>query len=97
MFCDYCEGLGSINSYKTIIYHLLAKNREAKDLIPGVHLGKLNPLNWKSSIPFYGLLSTILGEYDNNYVMVSRMPDGKTGIALTDTSHILELDLNTLK
>ena len=71
-------------------------NKAAGEIIPGLVFSETNPPRWKSSVPFLNIFYSS-NYFDNNWVMPSRMPDGKTYIGMTDLPLMLEFDLETLE
>ena len=65
-------------------------------IIPGVTFRGTTPPRFISKIPLMNIISS-LSNFDNNWVMPYRMPDGKTYVSLTDTPNMLKIDPETLK
>jgi hypothetical protein len=48
-----------------------------------------------SKIPFVDIISSVKN-FDNNWVMPWRMPDGKTYVSMTDTPNFLKINVDSL-
>jgi carotenoid cleavage dioxygenase-like enzyme len=88
------DGKITMNS-KMMDSHWYEEIKKEKDIIPGMLFKDTNPPRWRSKIP--GMNMYYSSKYfDNNWVMPSRMPDGKTYVGMTDTADYVEMDLETL-
>ena len=62
----------------------LTECEKKKEILPGLLFMETTPPRWMSSIPFVNFYYT--SEYfDNYWVKLERMPDGKTYVGKTDT------------
>jgi carotenoid cleavage dioxygenase-like enzyme len=107
MFDHVLDGFGRYNRFKidnnTIKFSTKMLDskwykgaKEENDILPGFTFKETNPPRWLSSVPFANFYYSTK-YFDNNWVMPSRMPDGKTYMGMTDMPLMLEMDIETLE